>query len=299
MALSASSQLAYGSIAVLVPAEPSVLAMLVIHEVQHMTLSAVLDLEPLYSDGGEPRHHAPWRLDPRPVGQLLQGTFAHFGVTDFWRAQRHRETGTARDQANFEFAYWRELTTRAIRTLAGLGELTAAGLRFVHGLQSTMDGQWSAAVPASTVDAARAVAEADTVLAGRNQEPDRSAAAELARRRRDGEPCPPSPRRRSDRTRLPRPAGADWPPASATGCWPSALCAARPRSSAMRRPATAPICAATSTAPSPRTGPASPPIRNDADAWVGLALTVSPGATSRRPPSCGAGPNSCGPSMSP
>jgi HEXXH motif-containing protein len=190
VALSASSQLAYGSVAVLVPEEPATLAMLLIHEVQHMTLSAVLDLEDLYLDGGAARHHAPWRLDPRPVGPLLQGTFAHLGVTDFWRAQRHREVGTARDQADFEFAYWRELTTRAIGTLAESGELTDAGTRFVDGLATTMDGRWGDHVPATILAAARDVADADTVLwRVRNQEPAAAALVDLDRLRRDGGAC--------------------------------------------------------------------------------------------------------------
>jgi hypothetical protein len=164
VALSASSQLAYGSIAILVPGDAPTLALLLIHEVQHMTLSGVLDVVDLYHKGGEARHHAPWRLDPRPIGPLLQGTFAHLGVTDFWRAHRMRESGDARPMAEFEFAYWRELTTRAIRALARSGELTPTGDRFVQGLAATMDGWWSEPVPEPITAAASEVAEADTVL---------------------------------------------------------------------------------------------------------------------------------------
>ena len=31
---------------------------------------------------------APWREDPRPLGALLQGTYAHIAVTDYWRVRR-------------------------------------------------------------------------------------------------------------------------------------------------------------------------------------------------------------------
>ena len=181
VALSASSQLAYGSIAMLVPDDVPTLALLLIHEVQHMTLSGVLDVVDLYHQGGQARHHAPWRLDPRPIGPLLQGTFAHLGVTDFWRAHRMRESGHARPMAEFEFAYWRELTTRAIRALARSGELTPTGERFVQGLAATMDGWWSEPVPEPIAAAAGEVAEADSVLwRFHNQEPAPGSAESLA-----------------------------------------------------------------------------------------------------------------------
>ncbi|MFC7484659.1 HEXXH motif-containing putative peptide modification protein [Luedemannella flava] len=70
------------------------MALLLIHEQQHMTLGAVYDLVPLCVTNGEARHDAPWRLDPRPVPALLQGTFAHLGVTDFWRVTGTRPAST-------------------------------------------------------------------------------------------------------------------------------------------------------------------------------------------------------------
>jgi uncharacterized protein len=174
----------------LVPGHAPTLALLLIHEVQHMTLSGVLDLVDLYRKGGEARHHAPWRLDPRPIGPLLQGTFAHLGVTDFWRAHRIRESGEARQRAEFEFAYWRELTIRAIRALLRSGELTPTGERFVHGMATTMDGWWSEPVPKPVAAAAGEVAEADTVLwRFHNQEPVPGSADSLGEAYRTGKRC--------------------------------------------------------------------------------------------------------------
>ena len=163
--LSASSQLAYGCVASGATDSAPELAMLLIHEVAHMTLSGALDLADLHLVTGVARHHAPWRMDPRPVGALLQGTYAHLGVTDFWRARRARElAGTAaRAEAEFEFACWRELTTLAIRTLAGSGELTPLGVRLVEGMARRADAWWDDQVPAPVGAAARDAAEADTV----------------------------------------------------------------------------------------------------------------------------------------
>ena len=53
-----------------------------VHEMQQFKLSAVLHVVPLAlsDDGGD---RAPWRPDPRPHADLLQGTYAHLGVSEF------------------------------------------------------------------------------------------------------------------------------------------------------------------------------------------------------------------------
>jgi HEXXH motif-containing protein len=135
---SAASRLAAGAVSVCFPHDPAELALLLIHEVQHMKLGELLDLVDLYVEGGAPRHFAPWRADPRPVGALLQGVYAHLGVADFWRVRRRHLTGTDADRAEYEFVYWREQTSRAARTLLDSGELTPLGVRFVEELGRTL-----------------------------------------------------------------------------------------------------------------------------------------------------------------
>jgi uncharacterized protein len=129
---SAASGRATGSIALAPPASATTMALLVLHETQHLKLGALLDLVDLETGDGQARHHAPWRGDPRPVRALLQGTYAHAGVTEFWRGRDGRQ-----------FAYWLAQTTQAATTLAGSGELTQAGDRFVAGLRETLD-RWAA-----------------------------------------------------------------------------------------------------------------------------------------------------------
>ncbi|WP_430788435.1 aKG-HExxH-type peptide beta-hydroxylase [Actinoplanes sp. G11-F43] len=132
------SNRANGSIAIAPPATPAALARLVLHETQHLKLDALLDLVDLTRGDGRPRHHAPWRGDLRPVRSLLQGTYAHLGVAEFWRGRDVRQ-----------FAYWHGQTARAAATLAGSGELTADGERFVAGMRATLDGWAADPVPAA------------------------------------------------------------------------------------------------------------------------------------------------------
>ncbi|MEU5909640.1 HEXXH motif-containing putative peptide modification protein [Micromonospora sp. NPDC047527] len=181
--VSATSRDALGAIALSVPADARTLALLLVHELQHTKLGALLDLVPLYRTGGPARYRAPWRLDPRPVGALLQGAYAHLGVAEVWRCRRHE--GVA---ATFEYAYWREQTTRAARQLAGAAELTDAGRSFVAGMARTLR-DWRDPVDGRVEAAVRDVADAGAVRWGlANLLPDPEGVSRLARAWRHGVP---------------------------------------------------------------------------------------------------------------
>ncbi len=137
--VSASAQTTFGAVALSPPDDAAGLALLLIHETQHMKLSAILDLVDLTRPDDEGLYHAPWRRDPRPASALLQGAYAHAGVTDFWRVRRSSGVARAR-QADFEFAYWLEQSRRAAGTLAGSGALTEHGEVFVGELIDRLDG---------------------------------------------------------------------------------------------------------------------------------------------------------------
>ncbi|GAA3345497.1 HEXXH motif domain-containing protein [Amorphoplanes nipponensis] len=139
---SASSGRAVGAIALALPRTAESMALLVLHETQHLKLSSLLHLVDL-DQRSQALYHAPWRADPRPFRGLLQGTYAHLGVTDFWRGR-----------SAVQFAYWHGQTSRAAATLDGARELTAAGARFVAGMRATLDGWAGEPVP----EAARRVA---------------------------------------------------------------------------------------------------------------------------------------------
>ncbi|QMU74966.1 FxsB family radical SAM/SPASM domain protein [Streptacidiphilus sp. PB12-B1b] len=145
--VSAAARQAFGAVGIARPGGPGaagqqLLAQLLVHEFQHVKLGAVLDFHDLYDPQDDRLFYAPWRPDPRPLEMLLQGTYAHLAVVEFWRAVLCSQAGAgsgvdaeAARQAAFNFAYWRSCTAEAAQTLADSGSLTPLGLRFAVGLR--------------------------------------------------------------------------------------------------------------------------------------------------------------------
>ena len=152
--VSVTSREAFGAAAIALPASGAALALLIIHEYQHVKLGAVLDLFDLYDRTDQRLFFAPWREDPRPLGALLQGAYAHLGVTDYWRVRRRAAAGPDATAAQEQFARWRMMTAEAVETLAGSGALTPLGDRFVACMRATMVPWLSEPVPDDAVAAA-------------------------------------------------------------------------------------------------------------------------------------------------
>lgn len=129
---------AFGAVGMTLPRDAQALAVRLIHEFQHVKLGAVLDLYDLYDRGDTRLFHAPWRADPRPIGALLQGAYAHVAVTRFWAAERDRRRSAADRMADRGFTLFRRWTVGALATLAESGSLTELGERFVNGMQETL-----------------------------------------------------------------------------------------------------------------------------------------------------------------
>ena len=136
--VSATARQAFGAVAAALPDDHGTLALLLIHEFQHVKLGAVLDLYDLYDAADTRLFHAPWRDDPRPLEGLLQGTYAHIAVTDFWRARRSAAAGPAAETAEARFAHWRGQTADAIESLAASGSLTPLGEQFIDGMRESI-----------------------------------------------------------------------------------------------------------------------------------------------------------------
>ncbi|MER6674500.1 HEXXH motif domain-containing protein [Streptomyces sp. NPDC000983] len=147
---SASSGDAFGAALASVPDDGEQLAATLVHEFQHNKLSAFMHLFTLYENrGGAPRlHYAPWRDDPRPLGGLLQGVYAFFGVTGFWRRREH-------PLGRFEFALWREQTAHALHAIAAAEELTGLGRRLVAELTERLSPWLTEPVEDTALTAAR------------------------------------------------------------------------------------------------------------------------------------------------
>jgi HEXXH motif-containing protein len=134
--VSSSSAEAFGAVAMSEPVDERTLALTLAHEIQHLKLSAVLDMVTLSRPDDGSRYYAPWRDDPRPAIGLLHGTYAYLGVTAFWR--RQRSAGTADSVADTEFARWRDSAALGCATLLASGQLTEDGERFVRTMAETL-----------------------------------------------------------------------------------------------------------------------------------------------------------------
>ena len=161
--LSSSSPDTFGALAMSEPPDPETCASTLTHELQHVKLCAVLDIVKLTSPDEGSRYYAPWRDDPRPIAGLLQGAYAHVGVTEFWRRQRQLTGGAAQLRADGQFALWRAGTTRVIETLLASDRLTPDGTDFVLRMSETASS-W-ASEPVSAQAQAIALREARSHLA--------------------------------------------------------------------------------------------------------------------------------------
>jgi uncharacterized protein len=145
---SSSSPDTFGALAMSEPPDPESCACTLTHELQHVKLGAVLDIVALTEADDDRWYYAPWRDDPRPIAGLLQGAYAHIGVTEFWRRRRQLTAGAAQLRAESEFALWRAGTRRGIETLLSSQQLTPAGADFVRRMSETIDSWTSEAVSA-------------------------------------------------------------------------------------------------------------------------------------------------------
>lgn len=137
---SSSSPETFGAIAMSDPVDPVTLAVTIAHELQHVKLSALLDLVTLTKPDDGTRFYAPWRDDPRPASSLLQGTYAYLGVAAFWR--RMLRDGAVESSPHidpeFEFCRWQSAAASAAQTLLRSRQLTAAGEEFVTRMAATL-----------------------------------------------------------------------------------------------------------------------------------------------------------------
>jgi uncharacterized protein len=108
------------------------------HEFQHVKLGAILDEYDLCDPADRRLFHAPWRTDERPIEGLLQGTYAHLAVTDYWRQRQSATSGMAAAEASEQFDRWHAHTRNAINTLAKSGSLTPLGEMFVEQMRHSM-----------------------------------------------------------------------------------------------------------------------------------------------------------------
>lgn len=136
---SATSSAAFGLLLATRPSTAPDLAALLVHEVQHAKLGAVCDLVTLHQPDRAARYWAPWRPDPRPLGALLQGVYAHLSLAGHWRAvAEHSFAGPGREelrgQALGHYAGYHQQVEAALPQLLDSSLLTGRGRFFVRAM---------------------------------------------------------------------------------------------------------------------------------------------------------------------
>ncbi|MGW1074290.1 aKG-HExxH-type peptide beta-hydroxylase [Streptomyces sp. NPDC002537] len=135
--VSATFRAAPGAVLTTLPDSPADLAAVLVHETQHSKLSVLHDLLPLHRAGPYAAYRVAWRPDPRPLAGVLQGTYAHLALADFWGrfAGRAVLPPGARHDARARHDSYRRQVAEALPILLESNELTSAGREFAIGMQ--------------------------------------------------------------------------------------------------------------------------------------------------------------------
>jgi uncharacterized protein len=131
---SETSSDAYGAIAAALPSSPDVLAMLLVHESQHLLLDTVLATHVLHDKSDGRRFAVAWRADKRPIDAVLQGIFAHVALAEVCLA-RSRTKGSP-ENAGALAAQYGAWTKAPLDDLLSHGALSPLGVRFARGLNA-------------------------------------------------------------------------------------------------------------------------------------------------------------------
>lgn len=134
---SATARHAFGSVAVAQARTPDVLAVLFVHEIQHLKLSALLDLCDLVDTTHPALMSVKWKPEElRPPEAVLQGAYAHLAIADVWRARLRLRPDDLAATAGFEL--YRGWVEDAMDSLLSSGALTPAGRVFVDRMDWTV-----------------------------------------------------------------------------------------------------------------------------------------------------------------
>lgn len=132
---SGTARRAFGALALALPNSVDTLSALLVHEMQHVKLTALCDLLDLFDRADGTLFAVRWRPDRRPIEALLHGTYAHLAVAELWRSRSRR---TQRGEARRNFLMYRSWVEEGLETLLSARALMPTGERFVDGMCSTV-----------------------------------------------------------------------------------------------------------------------------------------------------------------
>ncbi|MFH9978639.1 aKG-HExxH-type peptide beta-hydroxylase [Streptomyces sp. NPDC017179] len=163
---SATRREAFGALLSSVPATPVAFAATLVHELQHCKLVALSEMVTLHQADRTARHFAPWRPDPRPYGGLLQGTYAHLGLADFFqrRALTQERDRQRSASAWVQHARYRAQVGATLPALVGSPHLTVRGRAFVDEMVATYERMADHPAPRGHTARAQAYVKAARVL---------------------------------------------------------------------------------------------------------------------------------------
>ena len=136
-ARSGTARAAFGALALALPPDVSTLSTLLLHEMQHVKLTALCDLLDLFDHADSTLFRVGWRPDPRPTEAALHGAYAYMAIAEWWR---FRAQSAADGEAQRRFLMIRGWVSDAADALLAAGTLTPEGERFVSGMGATVEG---------------------------------------------------------------------------------------------------------------------------------------------------------------
>ena len=120
-----------GAVAMSLPADPVIMALLLISGFQLVKLDAVTDLYDLYDPADDRLFPTPWSEGKQRLDGLFRDVYVQLAVADFWLARQRRARAPDVLVARQRFAQCWVSALEAIETLAGSGSLTPLGMSFV------------------------------------------------------------------------------------------------------------------------------------------------------------------------
>lgn len=154
----ATVRTAFGAVGIARPDTADELALLLVHEFQHVKLNTLFDMFDLHDPSDSRRFRVRWRRDLRPADAVLHGVYAFAAVADVWRTRwQSGWSAPGYPAAGALFVFWREAVAEAAdQVLRASGALTPRGTGLAERTRSRVEKWLAEPVPRDLVRQAAA-----------------------------------------------------------------------------------------------------------------------------------------------